>query len=170
MFGFLERLLLGDDESIPSLENVTAAHSFSFHTVRTCMGCMKLKSEEAGVEEISTQTEDKECAVGTGEQDISPNKSKLLEVITECSGSAEKYSPRMPNILTPVRPGAAPGVNGQSPYNPPIEETKKEEKATSIVTLEKEDQQTMLRKEVLKHVSNMICGVGSKNNEQNLLR
>jgi len=88
---------------------------------------------------------------------------KVLESITECSEAAERCSPREPIILTPVRPS----VNGKTnSVNEP--EVKQEE--IRIMRPDREDEQTALRKEVLRHVSNMICGVGSKNNEQNLLR
>lgn len=168
------KLLLDDNESVPSLENMTqAAHSFDFHSVHTCLGCMKLKiTDETGEQmDLETISFTNDNPGESGEDNIptaTPSRNKPLEVIAECSETVERGSPREPLMLTPVRPGAAPGVSGQSPYHPNQEiKTTKEAKFSMVGQM---DEQTLLRKEVLKHVSNMICGVGSKNNEQNLLR
>lgn len=163
------RLLLDDDESIPSLDNITAAHSFDFHTVQNCLGCMKLKSEESNETDATNASS---TNLATEMEELSPSRNKVLEVIAECSEHPERGSPGdAPAMLTPVRPGAAPGVSGQSPYMPASGEADEPNKeSTPASEMDKPDQQTLLRKEVLKHVSNMICGVGSKNNEQNLLR
>ncbi|ODM99839.1 Rapamycin-insensitive companion of mTOR [Orchesella cincta] len=141
-------ILLDDNESVPSLENLTT-QTFDFHSISTCMGCLRLKADGTDLE------------IELGIREESP--PKVLESITECSEAAERCSPREPIILTPVRPS----VNGKlNSNNEP--EVKQEE--IRIYRPEREDEQTALRKEVLRHVSNMICGVGSKNNEQNLLR
>lgn len=126
---------------------------------------MKLKSE--GVDREQDQDSnyiDKQ--IGTNTAESTPKKGPL-EVITECSEIGEKCSPREITILTPVRPGAAPGVNGHSPC---VTQSNQGSGRQTLVVMEPLDEQTTLRKEILKHVTSMICGVGSKNNEQNLLR
>lgn len=167
------RLLLDDNESVPSLENMAqAAHSFDFHTVQTCLGCMKLKNGDEQAEQVDLETISliNNNPDESGEDMSTPSRNKPLEVIAECSEYVEKGSPREPLMLTPVRPGAAPGVSGQSPYHPTNQENKTTKEPKFAMLVGQVDEQSLLRKEVLKHVSNMICGVGSKNNEQNLLR
>lgn len=165
-----KKILLDDIESVPSLENVNVAHSFDYHTVNTCLGCMNLKPEEDMTPATVNNNQE-------GDESLSSRTKSTLGVIAECvegSSGENRVSPRTPRILTPVRPGAAPGVNGQSPSH---QQAKSQDDGAKVspglvvsIAGEKHDEQSLLRKEVLKHVSNMICGVGSKNNEQSLLR